>query len=166
MGNVWLALFAEIFFLFVSMYFLGFNIFLKNLLIFFYFVDSVDNKYFLYLLIAFKKKNKKKERKGVFQFNKAWFLETRNYPVVQKYFLDVHKCQVKIWSFPGRFYKIFQYLYLMKAKNYPGQSNNNNFFFIKSWPFSFIFIALRIREIKINIRSYKKVWKTILYRSC
>ena len=146
MGNVWLALFAEIFFLFVSMYFLGFNIFLKNLLIFFYFVDSVDNKYFLYLLIAFKKKNKKKERKGVFQFNKAWFLETRNYPVVQKYFLDVHKFKVKTWSFPGRFYKIFQYLYLMKAKNYPGQSNNNNNFFLSNLGRSLLYLLHLIKK--------------------
>ena len=37
-------------------------------------------------------------------------------------------------------------------------------FLIKSWPVSFIIIGFRIRGIKKDIKSYKKLWKVVQYR--
>ena len=48
-----------------------------------------------------------------------------NFNLLLEMFFEKHKCQVKTQTFPGKFYRIFQCLRLMKAKDYPSQLKNN-----------------------------------------
>ena len=71
--------------------------------------------------------------------------------------------QVKTQTFQGKFYRIFQCLYQMKAENYPIPLRNNQVqnFLDQILTSLLIIIGFRVRGIKKDIRSYQKLWKVV-----